>query len=105
MTAKCMKRQISGTDTIEFHILLQTPNGKGTHIHEAARKKNSKRGQPRGQLFPKQLDVMSENPHHFQYLIGKLRECVTDMESRQKIYVKMQRLINSDVNMQKSYSR
>ena len=29
-----MKRQRPGTNTIEFHILPQTPNGKGTHTQQ-----------------------------------------------------------------------
>ena len=31
--SELMKRQRSGTDTIEFHILPKAPNGKGTYTH------------------------------------------------------------------------
>ena len=34
-----MKRQWPGTDTIEFHILPQLPNGKGKHTIETAQNK------------------------------------------------------------------
>ena len=45
---KQIKRQWSGTDTIEFHTLPQTQNGKGTRTTKTALKSEK----PSGQLFP-----------------------------------------------------
>ena len=39
--SKYMKMQLSGTDTIEFHILPQTPNGKGTQTSSTALSKTA----------------------------------------------------------------
>ena len=40
-TTNIEKSQWSGTDTIDFHILLQTPNGKGTQIIKKAQSKTT----------------------------------------------------------------
>ena len=45
---KQMKRQRSGTHTIEFHILLQTPNGKGTHAQPRRQKMKTARAESQG---------------------------------------------------------
>ena len=80
-----MRRQRSGTDTIKFHILPYTPNGKGKHTIKTAKNKNSKSRKTRGdgqQAILNRMKRQTERRRTFSIRINHNRSTAVERSAK-----------------------